>query len=233
MKSCKLLKVKQSVVLWQVFSPMFISGFYSPFIESTGNHLPLYSEEKQTLLWHLRGVSRMKNQSLLLTMSSKHKCVVTQFCTSNGEPSWTLHIVCRTERDLAARKNAWQVTWKVSSFLLEAFEVHQKEFCTRTGKHKWLNHQKKPCSASSVPVEPWPLLKGNLPIRVELSTCFPLQTVWKETQSVQNANVSRTHEHTLIKPNSGVIHWCALIFVWLLPHPCDGSIPILPELCSG
>lgn len=79
MKSCKLLKAKQSVVLWQVFSPMCISGFYSSFSKSTGNDLPQYSEEKQTLLWHLRGVSRMKNQGLLLTMPSKPKCVVTQF----------------------------------------------------------------------------------------------------------------------------------------------------------
>lgn len=79
MKPCKLLKAKQSVVLWQVFSPMCISGFYSPFTESAGNHLPFYSEEKQTLLWHLRGESRMKNQGLLLTTPSKRTCVVTQF----------------------------------------------------------------------------------------------------------------------------------------------------------
>lgn len=78
--------------------------------------------------------------------------------------------------------------------------------------------KKNPCSASSVAGVPWPLLKGNLPIWVELRACFPLQTVWKDTQGIQNEDGA---EHTLTTPNSGVINPLVCSDIGLAaPNPC-------------
>lgn len=110
MKPYKLLKAKQSVVPLQILSPMCTNGFYPLFTETTGNDPPFYLEKKQTLLWQLGDVTRMEKQGLLLTAASKCTCHWDPVCKSNGEPSCMLNIVCRAERDFAARKNAWQVT---------------------------------------------------------------------------------------------------------------------------
>lgn len=72
----------------------------SAFTESTGNQDPLYSEEKQTLLWQLGGASRMKKQGLILTTLSKHICHHDLVCKSNGGPSCILYIVCRAKRGI-------------------------------------------------------------------------------------------------------------------------------------
>ena len=51
----------------------------------------------------------MEKQGLLLSTPSKRTCC-DPVCKSNGEPFCMLNIVCRAERDFAARENAWQVT---------------------------------------------------------------------------------------------------------------------------
>lgn len=132
-KPYKLLKAKQSVFHLHVFSPMCTNGFYSPFTGSTGNHPPLYSEEKQTLLWQLRRVSRMEKQGLLLTTPSKRACHCDPVCKSNGEPSCMLNIVRRAERDFAVRENAWQVTvpGNLAHSFWKCFKSIKKEFCAR------------------------------------------------------------------------------------------------------
>lgn len=82
-----------------------------------------------------------------------------------------------------------------------------------------IESQNKPCSASSVAGEPWPLLKGNLPVRVELSTCFPLELVWKDTHKVSKMKMWAEHMSTPWQHQTRV--WSTgVLWYWAAPNPC-------------
>lgn len=145
MKPYKLLKAKQSVVPLQVLSPVCTNGFHTPLpsLRVLAAPRPCIQRSSRLSSGSREVWAGWKSKAFYSPLLPNVHVVVTQFLkqwrtilyAERCLQSW--EGVCCQGKCLAGYS-----AWKFSSFILEAFLVHQKEFCSRTWKHKWLNHTK-------------------------------------------------------------------------------------------
>lgn len=154
----------------------------------------------------------MEKQGILLITPPKHTCYCDPFCKRSREPSCMLNIVCRTERDFAAREKAWQVTlpgnlahsfWKCFKSIKKSSVLGHKK------TSDWITQ--KPCSGSSMPRDPWHLLKGSLPILVEPNAYFALKPFWKDRQGVHALDCPK--RKTCAEHMSAHWHWIVQLVI--------------------